>query len=578
MKDLKIALVGGGPSALFMVKKLLDADIDFLSIDIFESADSLGKGMPYSIKGALESHISNVSSDEIPPLIDTLENWIKLQSEQLLSKFELDKSDFHNKEVVPRLLLGSYLENQFAKLILIGEKRGYTLNVHLNSEVCDIEVNNVDATYSILLQVDKFEGFDKVVICTGHLWPKKEEVKVAGFFNSPYPPQKLNKVFNHSVALKGSSLTAIDAIRTLSQANGRFIKQGKRLIYQVDNNSEYFKIVMYTLDGLLPSVRYHLGDPLAFSQYMMSDTQIQHHRANSGGFVSLDFLFESNFKMLLKKCDPDFYKTIADKNVDLFAQWVLSSRKGFESFTLLKIEYIQAGQSIRVKNTIPWKKLFALLSYSINYPAKYLSGEDMIRLHNILQPLIAIIIADIPQSSAQQLLALYECGRLDIIPVDKTSQIQILNDHEFHYYLGEDNPTAQAHIFKSFIDCTGQKPYAIDDFPFTSMFENRPVAHARVRFKSNENAVFLLSQGTQHISLEEDSFYYLNLQGFAINDYFQFLYADGSATNNCFMMAVPFISGFNPDYSGFDFCDQVSTIIVEKIKADRTTILTPREH
>jgi hypothetical protein len=31
------------------------------------------------------------------------------------------------------------------------------------------------------------------------------------------------------------------------------------------------------------------------------------------------------------------------------------------------------------------------------------------------------------------------------------------------------------------------------------------------------------------------------------------------------MMAVPYIGGYNPDYSGLDFCDAASTNIVESM-------------
>jgi hypothetical protein len=569
--ELKIALIGGGPSALFMVKKLIAANLGPMSINIFESGTSLGKGMPYSYKGALNDHVSNVSSDELPPLVDTFQSWLAQQNPAMLAPFHIDGSQFHAKMVVPRLLLGSYLEDQFHQLIVQGQRLGIGFTVHLNSTVCDLEqsqteVRSHQTTYSIIVNSDRYDGFDKVIICTGHLWPKQQEAEVAGYFNSPYPPLKLNKIFNHPVALKGSSLTAVDAIRTLSQANGHFIQQDKRLIYQVAANSADFKIVMYSLDGLLPSVRYHVDDPLLSSEHMLTEQQLATHKLANAGFVSLDFLFEQNFKQIIKHVDPNFYQTIVNKNLESFANWLLESRKAFAPFNLLTIEYIQSEQSIQSKQSIHWKKLFSLLSFSINHPAKYLSGEDMLRLQQILQPLIAIIIADIPQSSAEQLLALHDSGKLEIIAVDKSSQIKINNDHEFYYMFNDSNQCEQVHGYKTFIDCTGQKPFAMNEFPFKSLFINKRAQAARVKFKHPYNAVALVQSGAKDISLAEDADYYLNLHGFAINDDYQFVYEDGSVCNSCFMMAVPFISGFNPDYSGFDFCDQVSTIIVDKLK------------
>ncbi len=306
MKQHKIALIGGGPSALFTLKKLIASNIEPITIDIFESAKVLGKGMPYSCKGALETHVSNVSSDEVPPLFNTLIDWVKQQNQELLSLHNVDKEQFHEKSVVPRLLLGSFLADQFDKLIQQGEKMGFTINVHLQSKVYDIELNEYDTNYSVLLEKQRYENFDKIVICTGHLWPKNQEAKVAGYFDSPYPPNKLNKIFNHSVALKGASLTAVDAIRALSEANGVFLKRNNRLVYETGPNSANFKIVIYTLDGLLPSVRFHLDEPLLSSNGMLSQELIESHKAENKGFVSLDFLFERNFKHVLKHQDPAF--------------------------------------------------------------------------------------------------------------------------------------------------------------------------------------------------------------------------------------------------------------------------------
>ena len=49
----EIAIVGGGPSGLFMLKKLIDGG-NQLGIHIFEKGQQLGAGMPYSSQGANE--------------------------------------------------------------------------------------------------------------------------------------------------------------------------------------------------------------------------------------------------------------------------------------------------------------------------------------------------------------------------------------------------------------------------------------------------------------------------------------------------------------------------------------------
>lgn len=565
MNKLRIALIGGGPSALTIVRKLLCSQPQIFALDIFERNASLGKGMPYSAQGASLEHITNVSSDELSPFDETLEEWLGKQSHKMLANYGIDKTTLHAKHVVPRLLFGLYLEQQFSALLDECAEKGLTTHVHLNSEVVDITSAKNDNTSDVQLANKSVKGFDKVIICTGHVWPKQQEAKVAGYYDSPYPPAKLSKKYNHPVALKGSSLTAIDAIRSLSTANGQFYEDQGQLRYKVDNDVPNFKIVMHSLNGLLPNIRFHLDDPLVSDDGMLTQQQIAQHMAENDGFLSLDFMFEHNFKLVLQQKDPLFYEKIVDKNLESFAQWMLESRKAFEPFTLFKIEYLQAEQSIKNENTLQWKEVLALLSFTLNHPAKYLSAEDMTRLHSVLLPLIGLMIANVPQSSAEQLLALHHCGVLQVIPVDRDSYLQVHGDNQFDYHYQNESHQPITQSYATFVDCTGQQHLENDAFPFKSMFSHEPVLPAKVRFKDKQQGEEELAKGNKNVNLGSDEHYYLTLKGLAINDYFQPILADGSPSNRYFVMAVPFISGFNPDYSGFDFCDQVSNIIVDKL-------------
>jgi len=73
----RIAIVGGGPSGLFMFKRLVDAKRTGIEITIYEQKKRLGAGMPYSAEGANDEHITNVSGNEIPLLVTLLADWIK---------------------------------------------------------------------------------------------------------------------------------------------------------------------------------------------------------------------------------------------------------------------------------------------------------------------------------------------------------------------------------------------------------------------------------------------------------------------------------------------------------------------
>jgi hypothetical protein len=565
MNKIRIALIGGGPSALSIIKKLLCCEFGHFSVDVFERNASLGKGMPYSHEGATDEHITNISSDEVAPFDESLAQWLHKQSQLYLAEYGIDKASFHAKQVVPRLLFGDYLNAQFEVLLKQAKKQKISINVHTSSEVLDVKPSWDEKTSDVYSTSGCSTGFDKVIICTGHSWPRESEGKVAGYFDSPYPPKKLQCEYNHPIALKGCSLTAIDAIRTLSKANGRFYYDQEKLKYKRNEQSLKFKIVMHSLEGLLPNIRFHLDEPLVSDEDMLTEQELAKHRADNNGYLSLDFIFEHNFKKRLKKLDAHFYQKIADKSLEQFTEWMLESRKAFDPFTLFKIEYIQAEQSIKLEQTLHWKETLALLSFTINHPAKYFSAEDTLRLNRTLLPLIGIIIANVPQPSAEQLLALYESEVLELVCVDANSSVQIEGDHRFIYHYEDSAKQSLAVAYQTFVDCTGQQHLPMESFPFKSMFEQEAVLPACVCFKDKTQGEKQRSLDSKNVTMGADGEYYLRLKGFAINDEYQPLLANGKPSERYFIMAVPFISGFNPDYSGFDFCDQVSTIIVDKL-------------
>ena len=71
---------------------------------------------------------------------------------------------------------------------------------------------------------------------------------------------------------------------------------------------------------------------------------------------------------------------------------------------------------------------------------------------------------------------------------------------------------------------------------------------------------------TNHKVLKtENDDYYLKISGISINDNYQVTDDYGSYNDRIYMMAVPYIGGFNPDYSGLDFCEQASKRIIESL-------------
>ncbi|TCD03300.1 FAD/NAD(P)-binding protein [Pedobacter psychroterrae] len=562
----RIAILGGGPSGLFMYKRLIESELQNIEIEIFERKNYLGAGMPYSNEGASEEHITNVSDNEIPVIFNTIEEWVKEAPPAVLKKFNINAENFNEYKVLPRLFFGEYLSAQFGLLQQVAEKKGIVTVVHLNTKVTDLHDKAANGT--VLVTVDTLGEliFDHVVVCTGHNWPKKHEGRIPGYFDSPYPPRKLAMTLNHPVGIKGASLTAIDALRTMARKNGTFEEADGKICYQLDADCKDFKIVMHSRNGLLPAIRFHLEDSHLGKDALIGRKEIEKNIAENGGFLSLDFVFEKNFKDMFPEKDPEFYYLIKDMDIESFVAAMMEMREKISPFELFRKEYVEAELSIKKRESIYWKEMLAVLSFAMNYPAKYLSAEDMQRLQKVLMPLISIVIAFVPQSSCRELMALHDAGVLDLVSVGDDSRILPVDSGGADYhYTDEDGETVVQH-FETFVDCVGQPHLSMEDFPFKGLLEGNTVSPARLRFQSAAIAKEEVDSGNELVEQDDDGAFFLKVPGITINDNFQVVDGKGIANERIYILAVPYIGGYNPDYSGIDFCEAASDKVVKAIK------------
>ena len=566
MKNFKhIAILGGGPSGLFMFKRLVDSGETNISIDIFEKSAQLGAGMPYSKAGANDEHITNVSGNEIPEIVTSVEEWVQTLPHDILKRFRINPDKFNDYKVMPRLLFGMYLNAQFILLKKQADEKGILVETYLNKEVMDITDHPEGNKVTIKLADNSTFEYDNVIICTGHRWPKRFEGKFAGYFDSPYPPSKLEFQVNHPVAIKGSSLTAIDAIRTLARHNGNFkLTDNEKLVFEKARGSENFKIVMHSRNGMLPAIRFHLEDPHLLKDSILSRDEVEKNKAENNGFLSLDYVFDRNFKEMFREKRPEFYEIIQKLSMEDFVSVVMNKREHREAFDLFKAEYFEAEESIEKEESVYWKEMLAVLSFAMNYPAKYFSAEDMLRLQKTLMPLISIVIAFVPQSSVEEMLALHEAGVLDIIAVGEDGEEEPQQNGGAIYRFTDEKGIIQANYYETFIDCVGQPHLSYKDVPYQSLVNDKTVSPATIQFKYN-TAGLKASQTNDKVERDEEGNYFLNVPGIAINDNFQIINKFNALNERIYMMAVPYIGGYNPDYSGLDFCEAASERIVNAL-------------
>jgi hypothetical protein len=564
--EKKIAIVGGGPGALLLYQHFVHCGDPYLSIDIYEKKNILGAGMPYSEEGANEEHLANVSANELPDLPISFTEWLRSVPVTILHKFDIKLENFHEYQVLPRLLLGQYLSAQFELALRKGKNKGIKTQVFTSTLIEDIIDHTGPAPLEVISDGGRKREYDIAIICTGHSWPKKHEGKVHGYYDSPYPPRKLKQQLNHPVAIRGSSLTAIDAICTLARENGRFETENSDKLRYI-SNQDAFKLVMHSIDGLLPAIRFHQEESHTDNDNnkLLPQDELDEHMKANNGFLSLDFIFDKGFKEPLRKKEPETLKIIQDLNLEAFVEWVMNERQEKDPFVLLKTEYAEAAKSIRQEKSIYWKELLSRLSFIINYPAKHFSAEDMLRLKKVLMSLISIIVAFIPQRSALELMALHDAGKLELIAVDKDSRVDPKEDGGIVYsYVNDKNETTRT-SYRTFVDCIGQPRLSIEQFPFRSLVEGKTVSQAYLKYRDVNEARLEREKGEEEILQETDRDFYLKVPGLAINDKFQVLDAFNKANSRIYIMAVPHISGYNPDYSSLNFCHETSRRISESI-------------
>lgn len=570
---MRIAILGGGPSGMFMLKRLIESGQTDLKISIFERKPQLGAGMPYSAEGACEEHVTNVSDNEIPTLVTSVREWLADAPAALLAQYNISPENFNEFKVLPRLFFGVYLQAQFDLMVKQARNSGLEVTLHLSTEVADIIDNPGKHDTTVILADGNRYHFDAVVICSGHNWPKQHEGKNAGYFDSPYPPRKLKGIKNHPVAVRGSSLTAIDAIRTLARENGSFITDDAgNMHYELREDCADFRIDMHSRSGLLPAVRFHLEDSHLHHNGLLSADEISAHITQNGGFLSLDYIFEKDFKDTFREKDPEFHRKIEAMSIEEFVAAMMELRETLEPFQLLKAEYQQAEKSIHRQQSIHWKEMLAVLSFALNYPAKYLSAEDMIRLKATLMPLISVVIAFVPQSSCKELLALHQANVLNLIAVGDDSEVtpQAAGGISYSYTDADGNDVSMQ--YNTFVDSIGQPALAYQDVPFPGLRSEGTISPARLRFKSAAEGQKAMDSGKE-VTIGENGDYYLMVSGIGINDNFQVLDKYGAYNPRVYIMAVPYIGGYNPDYSGLDFCEAASLKIREGMERENVIAL-----
>ncbi|WP_341896667.1 FAD/NAD(P)-binding protein [Sphingobium sp. YR657] len=200
----KVAFVGSGPTAIYTLRALASDATEPFDLTIFEEQAYVGRGTPYRPGWNDPAMLSNIASVEIPPIEETLIDWLRRQPADRLTDLDIEPGGIDDRTFYSRVALGEFFFDQLAALIVRLRANDVTVAVRSSCKVLDAVSADDGMTLTIRPKRGAIfqERFDHVVLATGHQWPAEPEVR-PGYFLSPWPATALAKVPPVSIGIGG---------------------------------------------------------------------------------------------------------------------------------------------------------------------------------------------------------------------------------------------------------------------------------------------------------------------------------------------------------------------------------------
>ncbi|MDF0544115.1 FAD/NAD(P)-binding protein [Sphingobium sp. H39-3-25] len=531
-----VAFVGAGPTTLYTFKALVEKAEASARITIFEQQARAGLGTPYRPGWNDPAMLSNIASVEIPPLCETLVSWLGRQSRKRLIALGIDPREVDDRAFYPRVALGRYFLDQFDMLVSEARAKGLTVEIRTGCRVLDMSVDG----HGVQLEIEgKGEEaadnrFDFVVMATGHQWPEDPEAR-PGYFLSPWPASALKRINAVNVGIRGSSLTAIDAVVALATAHGSFIDgRDGRVEYRIGAGSEGLRLTMMSRKGLLPEADFYHPipyEPLAICTEAAIEALIA---------AQPDNLLEQAYRLFKKElahADPVYadHVGLAGLPLEGFAERFFADRAQADPFEWAAANLQEAQANFEKEITVPWRYAILRMHEVLALVIPHLDEEALDAFARNLKPAFVDEYASVPHLSIERLLALHRAGHLHVLGLGDKYRIEthgadpgvnVIIDGEGRHY-------------DVFIDATGQRPLEADDFPFPTLLEQGIVLDAQ--------------------DAEEGS-----TKGISVDETFHPASPDPRA-RQIYCLSLPFILGRHPFVQGITSSHEMGGIVGEEL-------------
>lgn len=453
----QIAIVGAGPTGIYTLFSLLKNDTP-LSVTVFEQANEAGVGMPYSDEDNSRMMLANIASIEIPPIFITYLDWLRNQSEAHLARYDVQKASLHDRQFLPRILLGEYFRDRFLALLEQAKKQGFEVNVRESCQVIDVQATPEGASVWTAGHAEP-EPFGLAVIATGHVWPE-EDTTPRAFFPSPWSGLMEAKISACRVGIMGTSLSGLDAAMAVVIQHGEFTeREGEPTHFRLDEGSEALKIVLMSRSGILPEADFYC--PIPYEPLTLVTEQAIEAEIEKGSEGLLDRIFGLIVREL-ELADPQWCQTMALNTLDADSirdAW-FADRQQHGPFRWAVSNLDEVERNKRDRRTVPWRYTVLRLHEAVQEIVPHLSEQDRERFNHGLARVFIDNYAAIPSQSIRRLLALREAGIISILELGNNYEMALKEDRTVI------NARGETWTFDTFIDARGQKPLKTKDLPF----------------------------------------------------------------------------------------------------------------
>jgi len=576
MDKKNIAIIGSGATAIYLLKHINDHLDTFKSfiheISIFEKGIHMGMGMPYNPETTDKFNLANISSEEIPDLPKTFGNWLREQGPEKLASWNIKDFPIEDSKVYSRISLGAYFHEQYKTLIHQLAENGIKVYQINEEEVSDIKSD--DESKRIYVQTHKggTRDFDKVIIATGHHWFEADNEKI-GYYSSPWPIHKLlpksGEFYNYPIGTLGASLSAFDVVSSLAHRHGSFIEKENELRFELNPDAQGFKMIMHSAEGWLPHLQYEQEYPMR-EIYRHTSREEMLSLIEEDGFLRIHTFFDKVCReTLIRSFEKDkmpemVYKLKHDKiNFKEFVQIMSEDHEYSDSFEGMRKERLAARESINNNKPIYWKETLDDLMYCLNFHAELLPAEDHLFFRREVMTFLMNVIAALPLSSANILLALYDANCIDLV----SGKVEVIDDSRNNestlIEIEKPDDTKERIDYKLFVNCAGQKNIELEQFPFPSLVKDGKVRKARAKFEDLIDFNKLPKSIDKDLVFEEKNELSLYTGGVDVDAAYRLIDKYGNPNDSIYDISFTHTSGCRPYSYGLQACSATSKILTE---------------